>query len=284
MNGRLLAGLAGLLAIGAALAWVKWSARPPGASEESPRPAEPARPEGDRARAAPSGLESPAEKAAVRRPLTRDAPVDEASAERIRQLEAEVADLRAELEARDPLPRSAEGILEALALLDPNDPAIFRANQQRRIALIERLLEVDPGHPRAAELLGDLSGEYLTVDPAQSLRVLELHAERTGIPAWRLGELTANALYFNDRVEEADRAYQGVILDQETPEYRRWNARFFAAYLYMKTGDYAEARRRFEALIALAGPDPDPAFQDTLDGARHQLELIEQYTREESER
>lgn len=200
---------------------------------------------------------------------------------RIRALEAEVEKLSRELAAAragTPL-ETADEIRAALRELDPNDLVTLEKQNQRRMELLELFLDRFADDPEAAAMLEELSGLRLADEPEESLRLLDRFATRVAMPAWRRDSLYGNVLDFNDRQEEAEQAYLRVIHGADTPETERWNARFYSAYLYLRRGQYDEARTRFEDLLALAGENPASELLDVIEGARNQLALIEQYTR-----
>ncbi len=266
-----------VLALGGGRNWgALWGSQP----REVERSSEPGRP-GDAGGLASDELARPGETRSGRVAVH---PVDETAElrRRIRELEAEIEELKERLVSADPdaLLETPDAIRAALRELDPDDMTAVRKRNQRRAELLELFLERFPGDPGAGEMLDELSGLQLgwLSDPQKSLEVLDRFAERVDLPAWKRDGLYANVLHFNDRLQEADQSYQRVIYSTEAPAHERWRARFFCAYMYMRQGMYDEARARFEELLLLAGENPPPGIADTVEGAKTQLRLIEQYT------
>jgi len=255
------------LSLAALLFWTAWHRTP------EARPADAEHPHAPTRREAPPGEPSPAPPRAGREPAALDSTPDHAA--RIQELEAEVARLTAALrQAEEREPESAAEIHAALRALNPNDLQAAAARRERQRALLTRLVELHPEDPGAARALEELSGLWISVDPRKALEAAETHGPRVGLEPWRQDRLAANALDRLDRPAEAELAYRRVMDSPAAPEHERWSARFSTAYLFMRRGEYAEARVRFEALIEDAGPDPPAAIRGTVDGARTQLEKI----------
>ncbi|HUR29006.1 MAG TPA: tetratricopeptide repeat protein [Planctomycetota bacterium] len=205
--------------------------------------------------------------------------VDAATASRLGEIEARLARLEETLRQLSTQPRAL--VIEALDTADSIEKALRAlggAEQDRaqRIQLLERFLDLFPDDPRATAMLEALIAENLGTYPKLSLASLDRFGSRVVTDPLELDKLRANVLIQNHRFDDGRSYYERVLRAAPSAEVSA-DASFWIAYSYMSQANYAEARARFETLIAQHANDTSPGIVSLVSGAKNQLVLIEQY-------
>ncbi len=194
-------------------------------------------------------------------------------AARLDGLEAAVRQLQQQAAGKPPVDtlNTAESIEQALRGL-----AGMPGERERRIALLERFLDLFPNAPNAQAMLEALIGENLSSEPELGLASLDRYGSRVVADPLKLEEIRANVLIQNRRFDEGRACYERV-LRSATNDRDMADSSFWIAYSYMQEPRYDLAQAKFEALIARFELDPSPEVASIVKGAKNQLELIAKY-------
>lgn len=206
---------------------------------------------------------------------TAEVDADPVAERRIATLERTVADLVTRVGGLGAMPDDLAGVL--LALEDKNlvGHQVDAAEKERRMALHRWLVDNAPDHPEAAGALKKLVSDLLfSGGPKQALETLDEHAARVGLSGWPLDRQRASLLSQSGRPDDARRIYIERESDPRLSDSERASAMFWRAYSYREEGRYDEARATFNQLIARFGQSDDRGVDDSVGGARTQLEQI----------
>lgn len=201
--------------------------------------------------------------------------------QRLTALEAEFAQLRAEIGRLGPMPDTPAGVLAALEDKNLFGPDATAAQRQRRRELWMRFLELAPRDPQAAAILERLFEDQLAEDPGAALAILDRHQPLVALPSLKLDRLRANGLSLKGDADGARAIYARIAADRNLPEEQRLDAAFWHAYSWKQQGRYDEARREFEALIASCPAEASPALVSLVAGARAQLAQIDEWQQQQ---
>lgn len=220
----------------------------------------------------PPALESPSLRAVVQPDAALDPRWPELN-ERLARLESEVRELRERVDGRPKLEtyETPESIAQELRGL-----AGMQGERARRIALLERFLDLFPQHPGADQLLEQLIAERLESTPRLALEALDRYGAGVVADPLELDGLRANVLVQNGRFDEGRACYARIA--RASPDAQEAaEAGFWIAYSYMQEARYEDAQAGFEDLIARYGSDAAPAMTSLVQGAKNQLTIIAQY-------
>jgi tetratricopeptide (TPR) repeat protein len=209
------------------------------------------------------------------------APEPAAVEARLAKVEAAVDAIAAELAGLGPMPDTVAGIVKALADKNLFGHDASPQQVQRRRELWTRLLELAPRDPQAPAILEQLCNDYLGQDPRQSLALLERYERLVDLPALRADRLRANCLLQAGDADGARAIYARIAADRSLTEDARVGAMFWHAYVWKRQGQYDDARREFEALIATYGNASDPEIVSYAQGARAQIEEMERWRKQQ---
>jgi len=193
--------------------------------------------------------------------------------ERLAQLEVAVGALQAQ-----PTDQPSVNALDTPESIAKAFRAISNVPEERarRVQLLERFLDMFPNDPGAADMLEKLIAEHLYSNRSLALTALDKYGARIVNDISALDGLRANVLIQNRRFDEG-RSYYERVLRAASDEPARADASFKFAYSYMQEGRLDEAKAQFENLIARYEHVTSPYLTSTIQGAKNQLVLIEQY-------
>ena len=192
--------------------------------------------------------------------------------ERLAQLEAAVRTLQAQPTGQPSVAAldTPESIAKALRAIS-NVPE----ERARRIQLLERFLDMFPNDPEATDMLEKLIAEHLFSNRPLALTALNRYGTQVVTEPFKLDRISANVMIQNRRFEDGRGFYERAL--RSAPDERaRADVSFWIAYSYMKESRYDDATAHFQSLIARYEGDPSPELASLIQGAKNQLELIEE--------
>jgi tetratricopeptide (TPR) repeat protein len=211
---------------------------------------------------------------------------------RLAALEQAVAQLRSQQlgqpSASQPgssaIPNDVPGLLLALADKNLRGHGVTAEQRQRRIDLLRRLLELDPGHESAAQALLDLADDHVASNPKAGIELLDQFAARVTLPPWQLAGRYANLHGFAGDRDRERAIHAATARDPRTPEAEQASAWFWHAHSFFQQQRYEEAAAGFAAILRDYGTNIDAGIQQTVAGARNHLEQAQQAMQKRVER